>query len=400
MMKGGNVICPLCGSHRNSLCYEEEAPDVDFTQDKFSTHVERYFICINCGLIYIYPRPSANALQKYYDSIPVSQTSNEVLSNYKRSEYELTVNFVLNNTKLYGGMIVDVGAASGHLLYGFGSRIKSKLIGIEASKEYCDFVANNYKIEMIYGQFEEIALEEYGLIESVDLVLCCHTLEHTIDPAGFLRKLSLIVKPSGFLYIEVPSTQILATFSNARYGRNIHHLHLNHFLSSNLSSACSKYGLSPVIMHDDTGSNYPSLKALFVKQAPAERANKLFLQQVSLLEKQYAQVKERIAAVMNASDKKVALWGAGQDLIYVLRENADILHPDRVILVDRNPHKQGKDFFGHEVQNPELVNWRSIDHVLITPSNQMLQLHIKEDIDRMCPNNVKCSFLFQTMNQI
>lgn len=398
MKEGKNIVCPLCGLHRGFPCYAERVLDVDYSQDKFSTHVERYLICKNCGLIYMYPRPSANALRKYYASVPVSQISNRVLNDYKKPEYERTVNFVLANTGLDIRRIIDVGAASGNLLRHFRSRINAHLIGIESSKECCDFAKEAYSIEMIQGQLEDIDFTEYGLTESADLVLCCHTLEHVINPARFLRDLSLMVKPMGFLYIEVPSTRILATFHGARYGRNIHNLHLNHFLASNLSPACEKLGLYPVIVLDEIGTNYPSLKALFIKQSPAKRAKSLFLQQVALLD-MYKQAKDIIAAVLNASDKKIVLWGAGMDLFYVLQDNPEIFSPDRVILVDKNPHKQGKDFFGLKVRNPEGVDWDRVRHVLITPSNQSLQLHIREDINRLCPDHVECSLLFPVKNR-
>lgn len=392
-----NIICPLCGLHGSYLCYEERVLDVDYLQDEFNTHLEQYLICDDCGLIYIYPRPSADILQKYYASIQVSQISNSVLKNYKKPEYERTVNFVLTNTGIKGGRIVDVGAASGDLLNRLGSCTHSHCIGIEASKECCDFAKEQYGLEMIQDQLEEIDFIMHGLKDSADLVLCCHTLEHVINPARFLYHLSLIVKPSGFLYIEVPSTQILATFHNPRYGRNIHHLHLNHFAASNLSSVCEKLGFSPVIVLDDIGTNYPSLKALFIKQRPSDRTKNLFLQQVHLIEDTYTQIKHFIATIFNESHKKVVLWGAGQDLFYILQENPEIFPADRVILVDINLNKQGKDFFGLNIINPYDVDWTSIAHILITPSNQSLQLHILEDIDRMCPSHIQCSLLFPVM---
>lgn len=398
--KNNNIVCPLCGSHRRCFpYYAERVLDIDYSQDKFITHVERYLICKNCGLVYIYPRPSADALRKYYTSMPVSQVSNRVLNDYKKPEYERTVNFVLENTGVDIGRIIDVGAASGYLLYHFGSRTNAHLIGIESSEECCDFAKEAYNIAMIQGQLEDIDLTEYDLAESADLVLCCHTLEHVINPERFLHKLSLMVKPTGFLYIEVPSTRILATFHGARYGRNIHHLHLNHFLASNLFAACEKLRLYPVIVLDDIGTNYPSLKALFIKQSPAERGKNLFLQQVALLEDMYKQAKDIIGAVLNASDKKIVLWGAGMDLFYVLRENPETLSSNQVILVDRNLHKQGKDFFGLKVQNPEGVDWGRVGHVLVTPSNQSLQLNIREDIDRLCLDHIKCLLLFPVKNQ-
>lgn len=390
-----NIECPLCKSHGSVSCFEEMVLDVDYSQDNFRAHAEQYYICEKCGLVYLYPRPSESDLNKYYTSIPVSQTSDTVLEQYKKAEYERTVNFVLTNTSLNSGTIVDVGAATGNLLYCLGKRAEnSRLIGIESSKECCNFAQRQYNIEMIEGQLENINFDRCGLMDAADIVLCCHTLEHAIDPELFLSKLSLIVKPSGFLYIEVPSTLILATLSAPRYGRNIHHLHLNHFLSYNLISACEKFGFSPVVVIDDTGSNYPSLKALFIRQSHSARANDLFLRQAGLLGETNDHACNLVRTILNESGKKILLWGAGQDLFYLLRQNNGIFSPDRVVLVDKNPQKQGKDFFGLKVENPQEVDWSHISHILITPSSQMLQLHIREDIIKMGLENIPFSFLF------
>lgn len=398
MRENKKKLCPLCGSSQNFQCYKEKILDIDYSEGNFKTNINQYLICEICGLIYLYPRPFANDLQKYYSSIPVSQISNSVLNEYKKPEYERTVNFILSNICLDNGNIIDVGAATGDLLRRFEHCKNVHLKGIEASKDCCDFAKKHYGIEMINEQLEDIDLVECGLLESADLVLCCHTLEHIIDPANFLHKLNSIIKPSGFLYIEVPSTRILSTFSNPRYGRNIHHLHLNHFLASNLSSACEKIGLFPIIMLDDIGTNYPSLKAIFGKQNPADMANNLFLQQVDVHTDLYKRAIDISIAILDGSNKKIVLWGAGQDLFYVLRDNPKIFPSDRVTLVDRNPHKQGKDFWGLKVINPKEIDWNQISHIIITPSSQMLQLHIKEDIDQMGLSSIKYSLMFPVKN--
>lgn len=394
------VLCPLCKSNKSIFCYEEEGLDTDYSKKELGIYTEKYFVCKNCGLVYMYPRPKTETLKRYYKSVAVSRTSSKVMSEYKDLDYKHTIDFIIEHTPFpCFKKIVEVGAGSGYFLHIFNHYTNAKLIGIEISKKSCDYARNIYGLEMIQEQFEEVDLAKRDLNESVDLVVCSNTLEHIIEPYIFLQKLGRMVKPRGFLYIEVPSTKGFATSKKAKCGRNIHHLHLNHFLAYNLFAACEKLRLYPVIVLDDIGTNYPSLKALFIKQSPAERGKNLFLQQVALLEDMYKQAKDIIAAVLNASDKKIVLWGAGMDLFYVLRENPETLSSDRMILVDRNLHKQGKDFFGLKVQNPEGVDWNRIGFILITPSNQMLQLHIREDINRMCPNNIKCLLMFPVKNQ-
>jgi len=388
--------CPLCGSLISSSCHKETVLDIDYSSDEFSTNVEEYRVCENCGLVYLWPRPNKADLNRYYASIPVSQTSDNVLNYYKKPEYERTAKFLLEYIGNNIRKIVEVGAASGYLLHLFRKLSKDELdvVGIEPSKACCDFARKTHDINMIQEHIEDIDIIKLGLLELADLVLCCHTLEHSINPDDFLKNMILMVKPEGFLYIEVPSTQVLSTFRNARYGRNIHHLHLNHFLSTNIISACGKYGMTLVSTIDDIGTNYPSLKVLFIKQSPGKRAITLFSQQVGMLDETYNCAQTVFTNILKSSKNQIVLWGAGQDLIYVFQRKPSIFISSRVILIDKNPQKQGMNFFGMKVINPDNVDWQQVDHILITPSSQMLQLHIIEDIKNMELDFIDYSFLF------
>jgi 2-polyprenyl-3-methyl-5-hydroxy-6-metoxy-1,4-benzoquinol methylase len=376
-------VCPLCGCKVCSAAYTENVLEVDYSGDEFIIGENHYEVCSDCGMIFLFPRPDVELLKKYYSNQFVSHTSDKVLEEYKKPEYDRSADFVQSHVKLEGKTVIDVGAATGDLLRRFKVIEGVRLKGIEASKESCTFAEEKSGINMINGQLEDIDFDTFNLKDSADLVMCCHTFEHIIEPMPFLQKLAELVKPGGHLYIEVPSTQILSDFRDPRYGRNIHHLHINHFLLSNLSKAGEMVGLTPVILFDDKGTNYPSLKALFVKENISSFAKELFSGQVSILDELYERALKIIADVLSESDKKIAIWGAGQDLYYVLRDYSEALPVDRVVLLDKNPQKHGKDFFGMKVCSLDDADWNEISDIIISPSSEMLQLHIKEDIEKM-----------------
>jgi SAM-dependent methyltransferase len=393
-MENYNTICPLCGSQRSNVCWEEKTLAVNYSEDVFKTDDNEYRLCQECGLIYLYPRPDEEALKNYYSNVPVSHISTSALEDYKKPEYDHTVNFIRSNINIEKSKIVEVGAASGDLLRRLEQYTTASVQGVEASKECCDYANGQFGINMINGVLESIDLSASGLTESADLVICCHTLEHIIEPSLFLEKLSQIMNPTGLLYIEVPSTRLLATFENPRYGRNIHHLHLNHFISSSLSLALTKIGLSPILIYDDVGTNYPSLKAIFSKQDSAVLANDYFLKQITIQNRQYKIALESTTALVSQSKEKIVLWGAGQDLFYVLQDYPESFPASRVTLVDKNPQKQGKLFCGMMVGNPLDLEWDEIDQIIITPSNQMLQFHIQEDIDQLSGKRANYTHMF------
>lgn len=392
------VLCPLCKSHKSLFCYEEEELDMNYSKKKLGIKTEQYLVCKNCGLVYMYPRPKTETLKKYYESVPVSRTSSKVMSEYKGLEYRYTMDFIIEHTPFpYFKKIVEVGAGSGDLLHIFDHYTTAKLIGIEISKKSCDYARNIYRIEMIQEQFEEVDLAEWDLNESVDLVICCNSLEHIIEPFSFLQKLGRMVKPRGFLYIEVPSTKGFATSKRAKCGRNIHHLHLNHFLAHNLIFACEKMGFSYVISIDDDKNGFPSLRILFIKQEPYKLAKEFFLKQVNIIEETYKKAEKIILETLKRlpNDKKVVFWGAGEDLFFILTNNRDLSfdYSNKLLLVDKNPDKQGKNLYGLKIMDPNNITWNDVELILITPSNEMLKLDIKNDVNEIFPH-IEYSFLF------
>ena len=392
------ALCPLCKSHKSLFCYKEVDLDMDYSKKELGAKTEQYLVCENCGLVYMYPRPKAETLKEYYELAPVSRTSSKVMSKYKGLEYRYTMDFIMEHTPFPGfKKIVEVGAGAGDLLHLFDHYTAAKLIGIEISKKSCDYARNNYGVEMIQEQFEEVDLTERDLNESVDLVICCNSLEHIIEPFSFLQKLGRMVRSKGFLYIEVPSTKGFATSKRAKCGRNIHHLHLNHFLAHNLIFACEKMHFSYVISIDDDKNGFPSLRMLFIKQEPYKLAKEFFLKQVNIIEETYKEAEKVILETFKRlpNNKKVVFWGAGEDLFFILRNNKVLSfdYSDKMLLVDKNPNKQGKKLAGLKIINPNNIIWDDVGYILITPSNDMLKIDIKNDVNEIFPH-VGYSFLF------
>jgi methionine biosynthesis protein MetW len=102
-----------------------------------------------------------------------------------------------------GAEVLDVGCGTGRLgaqLIGAGCSV----VGIESDKEAVS-VAEEAGLEVLIAD-----LEEEGALEPLDdrrfdVALCMDVLEHLRDPAPVLRRVSQLVKPTGFVLISIPN---------------------------------------------------------------------------------------------------------------------------------------------------------------------------------------------------
>ena len=91
------------------------------------------------------------------------------------------------------------------------------------------------------------------------MVICYHVIEHIINPKVFLENLSFLIKPNGYLIVEVPDVSCL---SENLYFETIYHEHVNYFSPYSLNRLASNHGFHVV---DITRTSYMcgSLRAAF-----------------------------------------------------------------------------------------------------------------------------------------
>lgn len=72
----------------------------------------------------------------------------------------------------------------------------------------------------------------------IDVVLCCHTLEHLSDPDIVLNNIKELVSTGSYVYFEVPVER--ANY-NQPYTRNLFHEHINMFHEQSLSALLTRH---------------------------------------------------------------------------------------------------------------------------------------------------------------
>jgi SAM-dependent methyltransferase len=151
--------------------------------------------------------------------------------------------------ELRAGRLVDVGCGRGDLAAALVKR-GWDAVGVEPSASACA-AARSRGIDARQGTLADVPLEP----ESYDVAILHHSLEHTPDPSGDLRKLSTALRPGGLVLITVPNFE---SWQRLRFADAWYHLdlprHRTHFTAAGLRAALAEGGLAVESMTTSTST--------------------------------------------------------------------------------------------------------------------------------------------------
>jgi 2-polyprenyl-3-methyl-5-hydroxy-6-metoxy-1,4-benzoquinol methylase len=230
--------CSFCGSANRNVAFK----DVQDWSFYCAPGKWTYWDCIDCGSLYLDPRPKEayihKAYTKYYtheslsanllDSLKL-RLKNEIIA--KKYGVKLRPNLCLPNffrfflgcfndiiSEPYGiptlklgskGRIVDVGCGSG-LVLSIAKEYGWDVLGLEFD-EAAAKAANKKNIPVLLGGYE--GLNEYSA--SFDIIYCSHVLEHVYRPKEMLLIFKKALKKDGKLLLCLPNSQ---SFLRGIYG--------------------------------------------------------------------------------------------------------------------------------------------------------------------------------------
>jgi len=175
----------------------------------------RTVMCKQCGLIFISPRMSAKDYDDYYkyhyrkdrDAIKGSSNEEDLELNWKHA-----IEFGKGLAKTMGqflkdGLTIDVGSSTGGVLAGLKElKPKLEILGIEPSLSESEY-ANSHGVKTITKIFEDYVKEnqerKQERKEDAQNVFCVQSLNHLLDPAGFLEWSHEVLKEGGHIFLAV-----------------------------------------------------------------------------------------------------------------------------------------------------------------------------------------------------
>lgn len=166
--------------------------------------------CKNCGLISIFPRPTADEIMDMYSDEYFTVADNKThhgntdyISDIQKIDYSPNVASLKNIVT--GGNFLEIGCATGTLL----SAMKNEgfdVTGIELSAFAAEYGRKNYAINIINKPFENNLLDNDLKENSFDGILMGDVLEHFADPYASMQLAFRLLKKNGKLIAHVPGT--------------------------------------------------------------------------------------------------------------------------------------------------------------------------------------------------
>lgn len=203
----------------------------------------RFERCGSCGLVYMNPRPGAEALKSIYDTYHQrngkDETDWEVMmkDNFREASEMLARKFPS------GGRLLDIGCGYGHFL-----RIMEELHwraeGIDPSWHTVDQALKAGRTVM-HTTIDDAVIPE----STYNAVTMFYVLEHVTDPLKTLRKVFSLLIPGGLVVMRIPhTTPLVRLLSLLNIHNNLYDapFHLYDFSPSTITRLLDQSGFTAI----------------------------------------------------------------------------------------------------------------------------------------------------------
>jgi SAM-dependent methyltransferase len=155
--------------------------------------------CGSCGLMFPDPMPfPENGLGQHYDV-----AADDYFAKHEKSGKFAAADALLEKAEsILGrkGKLLDVGIGRGEILAASIER-GWKSEGVEPSATFADYAEKATGAKIWRQPVEQADIQA----DSFDVVILGAVLEHLYDPVEIIRKISIILRPGGLLFVDVPN---------------------------------------------------------------------------------------------------------------------------------------------------------------------------------------------------
>ena len=183
------MTCRICGSSA--------------VGSRFRLSIYNVVACSTCGVRFLDPQPSDEALAAIYTADYFFARDDEANRTrhaaLKAASARRTI--ALAPPASSGGRLLDIGCGTGDFLLEARS-LGYAVTGIEFSQSSCDTAVARLNGNVICGTLESANLAA----ESLDVVASTDVIEHVRDPIAFAREMRRVLAPGGVALVTTPST--------------------------------------------------------------------------------------------------------------------------------------------------------------------------------------------------
>jgi SAM-dependent methyltransferase len=198
------TVCPLCGVDAERLLFE--VGDTMFHRPGNYRVVE----CDECTMRYLNPRPTMTALARHYPDDYLCYTNFEdehwllrwAFNRLQQDQARRRVRQIeaVTGRLTAGTRVLDVGCGRGEFMARLKRHRRCSCTGIDINCSVLERVYRDLEIPVIHGTLAQAQCPPRGF----DLVAMTEYLEHEPRPRQAIEEAARVVKPGGFVAIEVP----------------------------------------------------------------------------------------------------------------------------------------------------------------------------------------------------
>ncbi len=223
-------------------CRETSSREVTRRRDGLVIHE-----CLSCGLAYVDPRPGPAQLARYYGEGYFRGEKDFFHGKDYCEERDKSIHAkavtgyreIVSHFDLEGKSVLDIGCASGALLFLLRERGARELVGIDSAAYPINYGIENYKLDLRCNSLEEANLPAAHF----DLITLIDVIEHFEDLHSVIAELRRVLKPGGHLFVITPNYLAYSLAKRAWTCLYKDFEHLQYFSEQSLREICRSAGI-------------------------------------------------------------------------------------------------------------------------------------------------------------
>jgi 2-polyprenyl-3-methyl-5-hydroxy-6-metoxy-1,4-benzoquinol methylase len=259
--------------------------------------------------------------------------------------------------------VLDVGCATGGLLYRLRLKGFENLTGIDPSPACAALASSQYQINVLTHTISEL----HETRNKYDFIILVGVLEHIRDLILHLDLLHNLLSENGRVFVEVPNALHFDGWPDAPY-QQFSMEHINFFSPISVQNMMSKsvfrtVHIEELVRAQSLGTMMPVVAAIFehttIQEAKMHKCEQTgpsltrYIQYSETIETRLQQTLTKLAD----SQKPILVWGTGTHTLHLMETTA--LSKVKIIaFIDSNPRYQNKAINGIPVIAPlDLPNY-------------------------------------------
>jgi 2-polyprenyl-3-methyl-5-hydroxy-6-metoxy-1,4-benzoquinol methylase len=203
--------------------------------------------CAKCGFAYADGIPDQRAYDDYYERMSKYEYHQRdgAESPYDTKRMGDIADEIAPLLSDGNRRILDIGCATGRLLFLLKSRGFSNVRGLDPSLGCLEAARRLYGIDVLQGSISKVPADAGPF----DVVILIGVLEHIRDLDAAMKRIESLLTPEGLVYAEVPNVVDFEKWPNAPF-QDFSTEHINFFGPVSLTNLFARFGLAPVYQRE------------------------------------------------------------------------------------------------------------------------------------------------------